>query len=270
MPAFAWAAAGFAFAILANSSLVAQTVIYRETFPFTWSGTPSGQGWQEYSGSTAALNASGPDIFNGTGAPATPSGTLPVNANTAGWSQTSPDLGFFRGFNLGGVQALIRTSEYSFTLGGSGFALNSLSFVSANANSLATRFALQVDSQWYVSDATFTPPLEALSSNFGNTAQTFTLAVNGSTLWRTLSFTAGSVLGTPGGSTTTLPTSGTVNSFGFYINAATGTYRYDSYTIHATAVPEPGTLAMLVLGLGCCVVFLRFRAWKSLCSFQRE
>jgi len=93
------------------------------------------------------------------------------------------------------------------------------------------RFAIRVGAQWFVSDATFTPPAGTTTSPF--TRLTLDLAT--APLWRSLAFTPGSTLALGALAT---PPAGDITAFGWFGDAgfSSGGVNWDNFTI---AKPEP-------------------------------
>lgn len=131
-------------------------------------------------------------------------------------------------------------------------------YANATTSDTTQRVAIQIDGLWYVS-STITPG----TGSFGtfSSANLYTIDFD-TTLWYSLSATVGSTFSI---STTSvsLPT-GNISAFGLYLDAGpTGnTYsRFDTFTINATAVPEPGTVGLL--GLAACLYLLKRRRTRE-------
>jgi hypothetical protein len=156
-----------------------------------------------------------------------------VNSGTPdGAPYTSYGRAWYFGFQ---TKALLWTSEYQVDLGQ--YSLNSVSWYNRqdSATISDTRVALEIGTQWYVSD--LVPGAQAW------TKQTTSVA---STNWHTLAYTQGTSLQQAiDSATVTLPTTGTVTGFGVYFDSTdtTGIIRIDSYAIDAS-VPEPASLGL--------------------------
>ncbi len=252
----------FCLVLLAATLLPAgaQTVLYRETFgsnapnPGSTNVTLSGNAyiatdWKLYGGATATDytttdTAAGDIISNG--GPGAPDTGL-ANVNT-GHTETSQAYGFvFLNLSAGGTgytRALLDVTGQSLAI--ANYSALTFSWYAANNSATdAQRVAIQVGGIWYVSASTFTTP----ASTTGITSPTLeSLTFNAAaTNWNVLNFTAGTTLSM--GSTAGSALSGTITGFGVYIDGGTDRNRIDAFTVTGTAVPEPGTVALALMGL---------------------
>ena len=132
---------------------------------------------------------------------------------------------------------------------------------------ITAQVAIQVDSTWYVSAELISNPNADASSNANsaigswylvsnntNNLKTFTIDPAGS--WFTLSFTPGAPM-TVGSTSTELPATGTVDGVGLYgVFSTSGTayLGFDNFEVTASPVPEPTTVALLLMGgLAACM-----------------
>lgn len=256
---------GFTFA---SASLSAQTV-YRETFSATVNNSsPTTVGWAVHYGngiyySDFTQNAAGvgavtgipADLGNVNAGPTTssinPSGQTATGiffVGATGISGTNPGPAFLAWTNEAGPIAASNVSDISFYLG--------------NTNGAQpVRVAVQVGSQWYVSNTTFQNNTLANAGEFGSKAtfQSLNFTTSASA-WSLISFQQSGTapLASNGtgnftlGAVATTDLTGDINAFGIYGNVgSTANARFDTYTINA--VPEPSVAALLglaVLGFG--------------------
>lgn len=100
--------------------------------------------------------------------------------------------------------------------------------------------AVKVSGQWYQSVASYTSGTWTAQSHAFSTTNTD---------WYQVAFTAGSNLDITGTTNPLSSLSGNLEAFGFINTTGTATARIDAITINGTAVPEPSTWAMLILGV---------------------
>ena len=238
----------------------AQTTLYREAFShtFTSSSTATLSGWTGYSGNIATVAST--DQTNSPGAAA----TTAVNSIYPGQNAYN-DSGVIRFFNNGGARGALVTTEFSFSLGS--YTLNSISFQQSNPNTtLSVRAAMNIDGNWYASSTTYANTVTSeLTSEFNTKAQLFTLTPSAVT-WQAFTLTPSTTLSSISATAVALPTTGTVQGFGFYIDAGPGStastnnvMRFDNFTINATAmaIPEPSAYAALIGLVTLGAAFLR-------------
>jgi hypothetical protein len=115
-----------------------------------------------------------------------------------------------------------------------------------------------IGSTWYITDATFTNASANTISPFSVNIQT--------ALWRELTFNAGTEMSIGGtsGTLSALGATGSIESVGVWTNttstgagSSTAQWRFDDLTV--TAIPEPGTLALLGLAGLAALLGLRRR-----------
>jgi len=227
-------------------------VIYRETFGND-SGSDQGLSyadWTGYYGASATLlpssGSTSGTLVSGNGGPRV---AVPINSDL---DSNEPDNGVLDlGFGRllwpagGGVSpALVYTDEYAIDRS----AYDIEAFIWSQATNGGTdnfQVALQIGGQWYLSDTAFVGPSNGSSGTFDDNGREQTLGFTGAQ-WRSLSFTPGSTLGSPG-AIVALP-GGDVTAFGLY-GSYNATSWFDSFTVAATIVPEPSTLALAAFGL---------------------
>jgi len=131
-------------------------------------------------------------------------------------------------------------------------------------NAPGTRVALKVGGAWYASQVAPTQSVSvATGGNFSNQASLVTLPFAGAS-WFKLNFngtypSTSSSAGLSIGASTNLP-SGTVQAIGLYIHELANpgvTRRFDTFTVQA--IPEPGALSTVALGLGALGALARRR-----------
>jgi len=248
--------------------------IYRETFGFAGTNPGDGEttafntvGWTNlYSIGGGNIDpASAPDgyylgVTNQIGSPI----NLPdINSSTG---SASEQYGAVRLANLDGLtfKTLVYTNEY--VVDRSAYQVDTISWYGAGTgggsdqDSLSA--AVQIDGLWYVSALTRPNALSPNDpSSFSSDALQYMVSLDSAT-WFSLTTSVGSpfVVGT---TPVALP-SGNIESFGMYadLRPTNGSYlMFDTFQIDASAIPEPATTAMMILGLGMVVIF-RFR-WRK-------
>lgn len=233
-----WAAVGI-LALGMGMQSVGAAVIYTENFANS-------------TGSDAALDTVG--WLGGYGVTGTnydsvnPSNQNP-NVNAAvGSGSTNGFLRYATGTLSTGAPSIVFTNEIQ----ASATAVNELSmatFFMRNGGTTAdVRFALQVESVWYVTTAVYNTPTTTWLQ------QTVDFS---SATWNLLNYTSGSTLAM--GSAATLPLSGQVNGIGFFTANKPGFYMsFDDVAVSTAAIPEPATVALFAIaGLVAGCQFVR-------------
>ncbi len=237
----------------------AAVIVYAETYQSaatTGDKTASFFGWTHLVGDNAT-DVSATNLSWGANSFSDP--VTAVNANITG-TDSNYSLFGFRLANQNQSAFLVYTNEYS---PGSSRALESMSMQSwqRNAATSTVRFAIQVESNWYASESTFTTNA-AIHTQASPVTHTLNFA---SQNWYPITADIGTSLSIAvSGIAQQLPV-GTVNAFGFYGekgSAKHGTipdWRMDNFIV---AVPEPQTLA-LFFGAACVAFgFLRRKSGK--------
>ncbi len=118
--------------------------------------------------------------------------------------------------------------------------ITSIQFDLKNDANVNLRLALKIDGSWFISTTQYTNATSGVSQSFG--IDPFT-----DTNWSTLNFSLGSSLTI--GSSTSLPSSGSIQGIGFYdpAPAVTRMSRIEQVTINA--IPEPASALLGSLGL---------------------
>ncbi len=225
----------------------AQSIVYSQTFN-TGSGVNAplnGVDWQAHHGATAtAYNTSISDD----------SATPIIGGLASGGGDDSgngSDFGylFHRGALNTGSPVIWWTSAltpFDVSL------LDSFQFDLRNTStSQDIRFALQIASNWYASDAVFN---NTTSNSWSNN---LTLANATSATWNALDFTPGSALSM--GAAATLPLTGNITAVGAFDTSIAGSdtahIRIDNFEV--IAIPEPSSTTLFGLGLGALTILSR-------------
>lgn len=218
------------FVILPWNSLSAAVVYYSESFPNTAANNnrPHNHaeiGWQAHIGSGATANSSN-------------------TGNSGGFVVPDSVSGYGAKANTGSV-GIAWTTEFA-PINMSLTEITSLSFRSNNNNaSDVMRFAVRIDSQWYVTTQSFTHAGGGIYNDWsGAENEVFNFTTNAAS-WQLLNFTAGSTLSTGAVLSSALPT-GTLSAAGIYLESNSGVVRYDDFTINV--VPEPSAAALVFAG----------------------
>jgi hypothetical protein len=264
-------------------------ILYRETFgTATTGGQQASQDydWAIHTGATAinqSASTSSAVAVNRNANASKPGASDPIGQVNAGPVIGDPATAYGQGIpfvTMATGTALFWTPEYA-TTSGTGLGIDptayaelQFSWYQGNNNTTgAWRVAVQVSGQWYVSQTEYFNNAAVVSivdfpqgddNGEGGTAhgaelKTFTYSASAAT-WFALNFdgtydmtthtgTSGAVLTL--GAQPVADLSGTIDAFGLFSNTtgASGNRRFDTYTI--TAIPEPGTLALLaVTGVG--------------------
>lgn len=221
------------FAVFPWNSLSAAVVYYTETFPNTAGNNNrphnhSEVGWQAHIGSGATANSSN-------------------TGNSGGFVVPDSVGGYGAKANTGSV-GIAWTTEFA-PINMSLTEITSLSFRSNNNNaSDVMRFAVRIDSQWYVTTQAFTHAGGGIYNDWsGAENEVFNFTTNAAS-WQLLNFTTGTggTLSTGAVLSSALPT-GTLSAAGIYLESNTGVVRYDDFTINV--VPEASASALVVAGL---------------------
>jgi hypothetical protein len=270
-------------AILLSMQVTYGDVIYRETFSQTagaantnfdfvgWSGywSPTAQSTDQ--GNTINTN-NGATVYNNFGVGSSlgrPSGLNNVNAganvgNTNGFP-------FSSGFLSVSNNILTYTTEY--TVDPTLWNVGSISFYSGNTSNTfpkgmpGSRIAIQIGGNWYVSATNMVQ-----NNNIANAAAFATSGqqmifnwTTAASAWDSLTFVPGTSLAVGSVLGSDLP-SAPITAFGLYSDPSVNTNgvggiatrRWDTYEIDGTAVvPEPSSVALVLIGLGALVGGLR-------------
>jgi PEP-CTERM motif len=273
------------FIVLAGAILLSMQasyadVIYRETYSRTAGAANTNfdyVGWAGYWSATAQPSDSplyGPtnNNFAVGSSLGRPSGGTFTNVNAGPEDGNTNGFAFASGQLAVSNNILVYTSQY--TVDPSVWNVGSISFYSGNTSNTfpngmpGYRIAVQIDGNWYASSQ-----LLVQNNNIANAAAFATsgqqLVFNWTTAasaWLSLSFTPGTTLALGGPVGSNIP-SDPITAFGLYSDPAvntngvggTATRRWDSYEIDGTAVPEPSSVMLVLIGLGTLVGFCRSR-----------
>ena len=264
-------------AILLTMQATRADVIYRETFSST-AGAPNTNfayvGWSGYWSPTAQTDDGVVSPLNNFGIGSSvgnPSGGTFTNVNAGTSVGNTNGFAFASGFMAVSNNILTYTTEYAVNPGV--WNVGSISFYSGNtSNSFPNgmpgfRIAVQIDGNWYASSQ-----LLVQNNNIANAAAFASsgqkLVFNWTTTasaWDSLTFVPGSTLALGGVIGSDLPAD-PITAFGLYsdpsVNNGVGgvaTRRWDSYEIDGTAVPEPSSVALVLVGFGTLLGFRRSR-----------
>lgn len=228
--------------LMATAQAGAAEVVYREIFSTADGGARVG--WKAYNGSEGKKVEFGGSV----GVDSNANGGRPGNV-TAVNSTKEDDLKDSRSDNLkvglftnfdnksNDKSFFVWTDEYLIVRGQNN--LSQISWYQGNAaKDDVVRFAVKIGGQWYVTSQEFTQDNQISStSGFANNAElmTFTFTSDASA-WRELSFTAGSNLSLNSSSLSSDLPLGDITAFGLYVDNKSGTLRFDTYEIQATAI----------------------------------
>lgn len=226
----------------------AQTVIYRETFGNNHGAdtylSNINTDWEAYrfvSGTLTNVTA----LDTGQGRIVSYNGGSPTNLPNVNTGETtlSQSNGFI--FINAGTGALIKTNGYTIDRD----AFSAISFTWTERDSPTDgglRLAIQIGENWYASDALY----KNESSSWALQTFNFTTAASA---WRALTFTDTALSLSDTTLVSALP-SGDIIGFGLYVFGTTANVRFDTFTVNATAIPEPSTLAITSLGFAFCAL----------------
>lgn len=232
--------------LLALPSLIPSSLqaapIYEETFTNTsvpLNNQPVNYvGWNGYSG------ASGTDI-----SAVTPSGSTYAGISNVAGNPNS---------TVGYLSFVNNSTPTTFAAVETGLSLNSPTDISwamnANASGNSVYLLVQVDGNWYASLNPFTTPAVGNATDFQTSPTVSTTFTTNASAWRNFTLNPGTsmALGSALGSNLS---SSVVTGIGFY-TTSTGVTRIDTLQV----VPEPGAMAMVVMGLmGVTLLRKRFR-----------
>lgn len=255
--------------IAANSPAQSQ-VLYSQTFDYTnaaASGSASLFGWNAYAGSSAV------DLTTGK----TTTSATDVNSNaTAGFStkiygalgsphDTQGYLALDYDNNTSGGSIGINAAAVKTGLSLSN--VNTITWQSSRSGSYSipptTRLLVQVGGAWYASEATYASATTYTGADLNQrmaSADSFSLSSATATTWRVLTLTPGSQLSLASSTTTLDLASSVVTGVGFYTEIGTRFNSVNIDTLIVSSVPEPGSLALLGLGMtGLSLVRRRLR-----------
>jgi len=256
-------------AILLSMPLTYADVIYRETFggPSTPAANVNTNfefdGWSGYWSPTAQNEAAGntAGAWNNFGAGSSlgiPTNLTNINAGIEARTNGFP---FSSGFNSVSNNLLVYTTEY--TVDTSIFSISTISFYSGNTSNTfpngmpGWRIAVQIGGAWYASDQLLIQTsIVANAAGFNTSGQK--LVFNWTTAagaWDALTFVPGVTLALGPNTGLALP-GGNLDAFGLYSDPAINTNgvggiatrRWDTYEINASAIPEPSSVALVLIG----------------------
>ena len=248
-------------ASLATTSLAQSEVIYRELFGrnTTTGVSLSNFGWSVYSGAAAAEQSPSAALFNVLGE-ATPTNFTNITGAAAVNSIFAPNNVFTSTTNgrtfFGGTGIFIAyTNEHD--IDRSLWNVNSFSW-DQRADNPALGVVIQIDeSSWYVSSLA---PAGPGGSTWNTTEAGMAKIDFATTTWSTLNFTSGNTLSI--GAAATL-TGSKITAFGVYRASGSASARIDGFTVTATPIPEPSSVAALAGAVGLGAATLRRRGPAS-------
>lgn len=235
---------------------VGADVIYRQNFGNNLEGTGSGSRLSLYDPNInwnilfsrntvpevtegSSVNTGNIGVINGTGRP-----TNLSNVNAPASLSNSQGLVTVRNGATTFYTALIYTSHYP--IDQSLYSIESIQwYAGGSAGGSTLRAALQIDGDWYVSDAVSVQIIIDSGTSFSTSARRDTIDFN-TTSWYQLEAEIGSPFAI---SSTASDLSGSIiEAFGVYATpsqANPSTFlRFDTFTVNASLIPEPETLAL--------------------------
>lgn len=240
------------FCLVLTASLANAEVVYREIFSANGTNEPllANSGWD----SRWTTNATALQYNVQTKADGGPTPNLPpINSNPVWGTNIGRTYLRTTAYPPADQPFILWTSEYNPVLS-SIEKLTEARFWERHSTAVGNtlthdtfHFVLQIGGTWYVSDQSTALTGANSTSASDGTWYEQSIGLSNAT-WRTLSFTPNSTLSQPG-SSVSLPVSGTVTSFGFYVPAVSTTlhdYRFDSIELYM--IPEPSSALLLVLG----------------------
>ena len=272
------------FAVLAGAILLCAQVtraqepaIYRQTFSQTAGAANTNfefDGWSGYWSPTAQNEAAGnaAGTWNNFGAGSSlgiPSGGNYTNVNAGPEAGNTNGFAFSSGFLSVSNNFIVETSQ--FPIDQTIYNIGSISFYSGNTSNTfpngmpGYRIAIQMDGNWYASDQLLVQSNNtANAAAFATSGQKLVLNWSGS-IWDSLTFVPGTSL-VLGGAVGTLPAD-PVTAFGLYSDPAVNTNgvggvatrRWDSFEIDGTMIPEPSSVALVLVGFGALLGLRRSR-----------
>lgn len=241
-------------------------VIYRQNYGNA-SGTPgTGDNFQTFSSVGWNLLAAdnGGDVFSPIPAYGYYLGIynyqgIPTNlGNINAPASASDEYGISQIFNTDGFkfQSLVYTDQYE--IDQSAYDISSISYYAYGTSGGTPGFvraAVQIDGTWYVTSST----------SYDTIPTQYTIDFD-TTSWFTLTAAVGAPFSVSG-SPVSLP-GGTIEAFGWFgaprADLGGSTLRLDTYTINATAIPEPSAATLSLLSLGISVLAYRRRSKRVL------
>lgn len=210
-------------AVVLGTGVARAEIIYHEIFTTAvegTGGTVASQGWADYEGATAQTGGGNNSPGGGS---SWDGGPLNSNPLRSGEVDSDDATGYIYQYFDANEAAFVMTEEYSFDMA----SWTNLQFSMRHNFEKATalRAAIKVDGDWYVSDGV------AIGALAGWAATQLWEVEATNTTWYALNFTPGTTLSV--GASTTLPTTGMAQGFGFYADALSewNRVRADSFIV---------------------------------------